>query len=148
MSIPQDKIVDLRVRQLEMLQTNIARIAGYGATIKNWCITVTTAVCGFGIQIKTPGVVLLALLPVITFAFLDAQYLRVERQIRSTFDRVRRENWDTAPSFDAGPGTASEIPLVTVFCSWSIVGFYMPLALGVAIVMLAEYSYYGSLPTH
>jgi histidine triad (HIT) family protein len=84
MNIPQEKIAEFRVAQLEMVQAIIARIAGYGAAIKNWCITVTTAVCGFSITVQKPFVVLLALLPIITFAFLDAQYLRVERQFRNT----------------------------------------------------------------
>jgi len=82
-----------------MLQSVIARIAGYGATIKNWCITLVTAVCGFSITIHKPFVVLLALLPIVAFAILDAQYLRVERQFRETFDAVRRESWDLLPNF-------------------------------------------------
>jgi hypothetical protein len=53
-------------------------------------------------------------------------------------DQFRREKWDVLPNFEVGPNTASKIPLVTVLCSWSIVSFYIPLALGVAIVMLVE----------
>jgi uncharacterized membrane protein len=139
-SLPQDKIADFRLKQLEMVQANIARMAGYGSTIKNWCITVTTAVCGFSFTIHKPGLVWLALLPVLTFALIDAQYLRVERQFRQTFDRLRREDWDTPPSFDVSPDTASHISLTAILCSWSILSFYLPLAIGVAIVMLFEWS--------
>jgi hypothetical protein len=138
MSAPQDKIAELRVKQLEMVQAIIARIAGYGAEIKNWCITVTTAVCGFSVTVQKPVVVLLALLPIVTFAFLDAQYLRVERQFRNTFDQFSREKWDVLPSFDLGHNAGSKIPLVAVLFSWSIVSFYIPLVLGVAVVMFVE----------
>lgn len=136
MTIPQEKIVDLRVGQLEMMQANIARVAGYGATIKNWSITVATAVCAFSMQIEHGGVALLALLPICIFAFIDGEYLRVERQFRSAFDQIRRESWDLVPTFDVSPDRASKIRLPTVLCSWSILSFYAPVAISVAIVML------------
>jgi hypothetical protein len=135
MTIPQDKIADLRLSQLQMVQANIARMAGYGSTIKNWCITVTTAVCGYTV-VNKPGLIWLALLPIATFALIDAQYLRVERQFRHTYDRIRREDWDTSPSFDVSPDTAGDIALTAILGSWSIASFYLPLAVGVVIVIL------------
>jgi len=136
MSIPQDKIIDLRVSQLGMLQANIARVAGYGATIKNWCITVATAVCGFSMQNEHGGVALLALLPIFIFAFIDAEYLRVERQFRSAFDQSRRESWDVLPTFEVSPDRAAKIGLPAILCSWSILSFYLPVAASAAIVTL------------
>jgi len=136
MSIPPDKIADFRFNQLSMVQANIARIGNYGATIKNWCITLTSAVCGFALSVKHPGLIWLALLPVVIFALMDAEYLRVERQFRKTYDRIRNENWDEPPNFDVSPDRSSDIGLVTVLCSWSIMSFYLPLAIGVAVVSL------------
>ena len=52
MSISPEKIADFRLNQLSMVQSNIARIGNYGATIKNWCITLTTAVCGFALSVN------------------------------------------------------------------------------------------------
>src|ERR1035437_66125 len=100
MDLDSAKIADLRVKHLEMLQAVISRIAGQGATLKNYCITLTTAVCGFAITLEKPLVTLLALFPVTIFALLDAQYLRMERRFRVLFDRVRLENWGTVPSFE------------------------------------------------
>jgi len=136
MTIPPDKIADFRFNQLSMVQANIARIGNYGATIKNWCITLTTAVCGFALSVKYPGLIWLALLPIVIFALMDAEYLRVERQFRKTYDRIRNENWDEPPNFDVSPDRSSDIGLITVLCSWSIMGFYVPLAIGVVIVGL------------
>jgi hypothetical protein len=138
MSIPPEKVAEFRISQLEMVQNAIARIAGYGATIKNWCITVATGVCGFSITIQRPALVWLALLPILTFAIMDAQYLRVERQFRNTFDRIRLENWDAPPSFDIHPDAETRISLAAILCSWSIANFYLPLALGVAAVRFIE----------
>ena len=62
MTISAEKISELRVKHLEMLQSLITRMASYGASFKSYCITVATTVIGFGF---TPGLVsALAILPV------------------------------------------------------------------------------------
>jgi hypothetical protein len=95
-----EKIAELRVKHLEMVQSLITRMAGYGASFKSYCITVTTAIIGFGFTLHRPIVAALALLPVIAFGAADAQYLRVERRFRALFNLVRSESWDAMPSFD------------------------------------------------
>jgi hypothetical protein len=60
MTISPDKVAELRLKHLEMLQSAVARMAGVGVTIKNYCITITTAVCGFSITLQRPSVALLA----------------------------------------------------------------------------------------
>jgi hypothetical protein len=143
MSIPPEKLAELRIKHLEMVQSVIARIASYGAAIKNWCITVTTAVCGFSISSQKPFVAFLALLPIATFSLLDAQYLRVERRFRTLFDQLRREDWGNLPSFDVSLNAAPNIPYRNVLGSWSVISFYVPLALGVAILMIILASLHG-----
>src|SRR5260370_23708021 len=96
-----EKIAELRVKHLEMLQGLITRMAGYGASFKSYCITVTTAVIGFAFTLHRPAVAVLALLPVIAFGVADAQYLRVRRPFRHVFNLVPHEGWDTIPSFDS-----------------------------------------------
>ena len=136
MTIGPEKIAELRVKHLEMVQAVVARMAGNGAALKNWCITVTTAVCGFAITLQRPFVALLALLPIMIFALLDAQYLRGERRFRALFDRVRREDWGQLPSFEIGLKDVPRIAYWRVLGSWSIMVFYAPLAFAVAVVVL------------
>jgi hypothetical protein len=88
-------------------------------------------------------VALLALLPILVFAMLDAQYLRIERQFRALFDRVRSEDWATSPSFAIELSSAPPIKYLGVLRSWSILIFYAPLAIAVAIVVLAARCLYG-----
>ena len=77
MELDPGKIAELRVKHLEMVQGVVARLAGQGATIKNYCITVTTAVCGFAISLQRPFVALLALFPSnYPLPFFRAQLLR------------------------------------------------------------------------
>lgn len=134
--MPIEKIADLRLKYLEMVQAIITRIANYNATLKNYCITLTTAICGFAITLNRPYVTVLALLPIIVFALLDAQYLRIERRFRALYDRVRQEDWNTIPNFEINLGAASPLGFFTVFFSWSIWSFYLPLAVGVIAVFI------------
>jgi hypothetical protein len=141
MAITPEKIAELRVKHLEMLQSLITRMAGYGASFKSYCITVTTAVIGFSFALHRPAVAALALLPVIAFCVADAQYLRVERRFRDVFNLVRKESWDEMPSFDTNLESAPAQSFLRAVTSWSIVWFYAPLAVGVLLAVLGAWAY-------
>ena len=49
MAISADKIADMRLKHLELIQAVIARMSNQGATVKNYCITLATTLCGFAI---------------------------------------------------------------------------------------------------
>jgi hypothetical protein len=136
MTVSLEKIFELRVKNLEMLQTLISRMAGYGASFKSYCITVTTGVIGFGLTLRSPALALLALLPVLAFAVADAQYLRVERRFRALFDAVRKEAWDAVPAFDISLERAPPQSFISAAASWSVVWFYAPLAIVVIVAVL------------
>jgi hypothetical protein len=133
MPVSQEKLIELRINELEMVQAIIARLAGYGAVIKNWCITVTTAACGFGVTQHKPTLILLAFFPIVIFSILDSQYLGLERRYRVVFDRLRGEDWATMPAFNLRAGAGSPMEFANVYGSWSILSFYLPVALGVAV---------------
>jgi hypothetical protein len=134
MALPFEKMAELRVKHLEMLQALVSRMGGYGISLKGLCVTLTTGVCGFGIALHRPLVTLLAVFPVIAFALLDAQCLRVERRFRLLYDVIRRETWDTMPSFEINLAIAPRVRRRDVVASWSIAGFYTPLAIGVVTI--------------
>jgi hypothetical protein len=138
--MPPEKIAELRVKHLEMLQSVVTRMAGYGASFKSYCITVTTAVIGFSFTLHRPAVAALALLPVIAFGVADAQYLRVER-FRAVFNLVRAESWDAMPSFEINLESAPAQSFLSAITSWSIVWFYAPLAVGVLLAVLGARAY-------
>jgi hypothetical protein len=142
MTITPDKIADLRVKQLEIVQSIIARIASYGANLKNYCITLTTAICGFAITLHRPLVIVSAIVPVVVFMLLDAQFLRVERRFRALFDQLRGD-WDVLPRFAINLQSAPEIRYWSVLTSWSILIFYLPLAIAVTAVLMISGQIYG-----
>jgi hypothetical protein len=138
-----EKLADLRVKHLEMVQAVIARVAGQSATLKNYCITVTTAVCGLAVSLQRPCVALLALLPVTIFALLDAQYLRLERRFRGLFNEVRMQRWSAVPSFEISAQAAPASSYWGALFSWSIFMFYTPLAIAVVFVAIIAREVYG-----
>ena len=142
-TISPEKLSDMRIKHLEMVQSVVARIAGQGATLKNYCITLTTAICGFAISLQKPFVGLLALLPITMFWLLDTQYLRIERRLRRLFDEVRSKDWGAVPTFEIALRTAPEVAFAAVLWSWSIVSFYIPLAIGVVMVVFIAGCVYG-----
>lgn len=142
MSISADKFADLRVKHLELIQAVISRMASYGATLKNFSITLTTAVCGFAVTLQRPSAALLAILPVAICAGLDARYLCNERRFRGLYDKVRQEDWATCPTFEISLHASPPERFVACLFGWPILWFYAPLAGAVILVsILAGYSY-------
>lgn len=143
MPISKDKIAELQFKRLEMVQAIISRLANNGATLKNYCITLTTAICGFTVTLQRPLVAFLALLPIVVFALLDAQFLRVERRFRALFDQFTEEEWGTLPQFAIDLRFAPRIGYCSVLCSWSILVFYVPLGLAVMVVGFVAGHFHG-----
>ncbi|MFM2151455.1 MAG: hypothetical protein RLZZ187_3761 [Pseudomonadota bacterium] len=131
MSLSSDKIADLRMKQLEMLQSIIGRMAGYGSAHKNYCITITTAICGAAVTLQRPFLTLLSLIPILVFWLLDTQYLRVERRFRQIFGAAAQESWETAPSFNFNLNSVSGVSFWDCAISWSVLVFYFPTTIGV-----------------
>ncbi len=136
MPMTQEKVADLRLKYLEMVQAIVTRMAGYSATLKNFCLTIVTAIGGYAIMTKAPTILALGLLPIIIFALLDALYLRLERRFRCLYDVIRQEDWTAMPSFEITLTHVKATPLKDVFLSWSIGMFYIPLATGLVLTFL------------
>src|SRR5271156_6565489 len=118
MDVSLDKIADLRVKHLDMVQAIVTRLANYGATLKNYCITLATAICGFTLTLHRPSVGLLALLPIVVFALLDTQFLRNERRFRGLFDTLRQGDSATVPTFEIDLKKAPHVSYWATLSSW------------------------------
>jgi hypothetical protein len=122
---------DAKIKHLEMIQSVIARLAESNSAHKNYCITLVTAVCGLATTLHKPYMSLLAIVPVLIFAILDAQYLRLERRYRSLYEQVRNEPSDVAPDFRLSIASIQGASFLRILFSWSISIFYLPTLIGV-----------------
>ncbi|MDR6659735.1 hypothetical protein J2W51_002305 [Tardiphaga robiniae] len=130
-----EKIADLRVKHLEMLQAAISRMATQSAASKGYCITLTTALLGLAVANKLPKLGVLTFAPILAFALLDTQYLRLERRFRAVFERVAGEDWSGMPNFNLKPAPSADHGYWACFLSWSIMVFYLPLTAGVTAIL-------------
>jgi hypothetical protein len=68
--------------------------------------------------------------------------LRVERQLRGTFDLVRKQDWAATSNFEIDLRKAPAESLFRCLTSWSIASFYGALAIGDLIAILGA-RFYG-----
>jgi hypothetical protein len=91
---------DARIKHLEFIQAVVARLATDSFLMKGWALTVAGAVYAFAAGHRDPWVAAIGFMPAFAFWFLDAYFVRKERQFRALYDDVRE------------PGT--EIPLFSM----------------------------------
>lgn len=72
------------LQYLQMMHENITRMAGNSANAKTWLVTIVTGFFAIGCSIKDlDWWLLLAIIPIIVFWYIDAYYLRLERALRN-----------------------------------------------------------------
>lgn len=76
------------VKQSEMLQAVVTRMASNSLTIKQLGLSIWTALVGFGFTNKTSSLFVLAIISLILLALLDMYYLFLERRFRTNFNRL------------------------------------------------------------
>ncbi|MEZ8273232.1 hypothetical protein AB6C54_18610 [Vibrio splendidus] len=102
---------------LNMLQNNIARMSNYSSSIKNWSITTTVALLTLHITItgltspteKELQLLLISMVAIITFWWLDAFFFYTEKKYRKIYELIIGGNWDTSNDFCLKPDLAIEI---------------------------------------
>jgi hypothetical protein len=81
---------DYWIKQSEMLQSAISRMANNSLEIKKVGLTVWAAIVGFGFTNHNRLLFVLAFVAFILFGILDIYYLFLERKLRSNFNRLTR----------------------------------------------------------
>ena len=81
---------DYWMKQSEMLQAVIARMANNSLEVKKVGLTVWAAIVGFGFTNHNPALFLLAFVAFLLFGLLDVYYLYLERKFRGNFNRLSR----------------------------------------------------------
>lgn len=83
--------VSARIKHLEMIQAVITRLANISVLMKGWGVTLVSALMALGAaKDGDPRLILVAMVPLISFAVLDAYYLWLERRYRAHFEVVRK----------------------------------------------------------
>lgn len=81
-----------------------------------------------------------ALVPMIMFWLMDAQYLRYERAYRRLYDHVRKGEDIEVYSLEAAPFMKDTASIVRVAVSWSVSWFYIAILLSFGVVAVLIFS--------
>jgi hypothetical protein len=86
--LTKENLVQLRIAHLGMVQGVIARLSGFSANAKTFCITIVAALLAVAFDKPIPGIFWVAIAVPILFALLDAYYLAQEKRFRSYYEEI------------------------------------------------------------
>jgi hypothetical protein len=122
-----------RRKHLELVSKAVDRMAGASATAKGWSITVAGAAFGIAVARASWVILLLGVGALVVFGFLDGQYLHTEKRFRDLYAAIVRNEVEPL-SMDTTPHGARRRR--DTYGSWSVLGFYGPLALAGLLLMV------------
>lgn len=133
-----DKQIDenVKIAHLTMLQGVIARMGANSFTLKALSASFGSAAIAVMATASKPSpyYAVSAIIPILMFWLMDAQYLKYERAYRKLFDRVRKNEEIDPYCLDPSPFMKEIGSVVRLAMSWSILGFYVALLIGLAVV--------------
>lgn len=124
-----DKLVDLRIAHLNMIQGAVTRMAGFSASAKTFCVTILAAIIALAVQAGTAKLALGAIVAVICLGLLDLYYLTLELRFRSEYDRIAKRSLSEAADLRIKPAKFTVACFSKAATSLSILLFYIPILL-------------------
>lgn len=82
-------LTDHQIKHLEIIEGVIERLSQNSFALKGWAMTLVVAICALSAAGSERRFIVVAIIPIIVFWFLDAFYLRRERKYRELYNRVR-----------------------------------------------------------
>lgn len=129
--------MDNKIRFLEMIQNLITRMATNSFMLKGWAVTLVAGTFALSDTESNYLFFLISYVPIILFWFLDSYYLQLERKYRKLYNNTLEKTYDeidfkilVLPSKNEDKTCFYQSLL-----SCTEVGFYLPMALLVAVVI-------------
>lgn len=117
-----------RITHLQMIEAVIDRMAANSLRMKEWFVTIGSAIVGFAVTKENLTLALVALGPLALFWILDAFYLYQERLFRDLYIDVINDKAAHPFSMATKKGIGKFV--LSVLWSWSTMGFYGLILLG------------------
>lgn len=122
-----------RRKHLELVSKVVDRMAGASAAAKGWSVTIASAAFGVAVVRGSWFIFLLGVGALVGFGLLDGQYLHTEKKFRDLYAAVTRNeveplSMDTTCLSSRRKRDSQR--------SWSVLGFYGPLALAGLLLMV------------
>jgi hypothetical protein len=131
-----DKLVDLRVAHLNMIQGIIGRMSGFSAAAKNFCVTISAVIIGFALQRQVAMLGYAVVAVIVIFYIMDTYYLVLEKRYRTLYEEVAARDFSDAAQLSLKPPSWSYDTITAAGCSTSVIIFYVIPLIGVVILLL------------
>jgi len=79
-----------KIKHLEMIQSIINRMANNSFLLKGWAVILSSALFALSVKDANISFVSVAFFPIIVFWILDGYFLKIEREYRKVYDKVRQ----------------------------------------------------------
>jgi len=86
--MPSKPMSPEKIKHLDYIQAVITRMNANSFQLKGWMVTLASAILALYASTKNHNFVLVAILPVLIFWFMDAFYLTQERKFRGLYNDV------------------------------------------------------------
>lgn len=131
----EESLVQMRVAHLGMIQSIIARLSGFSANAKSFCITILAALVAVAFQKFAPELIWAGVAVPLVFALLDAYYLALEKQFRTLYSTVCARPLDKSEDLSINPDPLGATDVAKALFSLSVAGVYVPLLLGTSALL-------------
>ena len=117
-----------KLKHLEFIQGVITRMNSNSFAIKTWMMTILAAFLAMYASHQNAWYLLVAIVPTLVFWFLDAKYLKMERQYRKLYEAALKNQ---IAVFDMDASKYNEC-YISVLFSKTILWVYIPIIFGLA----------------
>lgn len=127
---------EMKLEHLKLIEGIIERMASNSLRLKEWFITITSALVGICLTKSKPQLLLVAGVALLAFWVLDAYYLQQERNFRSLYEAIVGDEEQKIPTFSLNVGILQikQSYFKVLFLSWATIGFYgVSLVVGIII---------------
>lgn len=130
--------MESKIRYLEMIQGVIERMGSNSFMLKGWAVTLAVGIFALSSEDSDKLFFLLAYIPTILFWFIDTYYLQLERKYRILYNEAVALDPDQITWSLCVPQSSEEdkTRFIQVFFSKTEIGFYLTLAVLVAIIII------------
>ena len=122
--------MEKKISHLNMIQSIITRMGNNSFALKGWAVGIMIAVYAFAGKSNVKAVIV-TLMPLIVFWFIDTYYLMLERKYRCLYDDVRIKD-DKEIDFSMNPNDVKinlkdvkKYGFFNIFFSKSVLPFYL-----------------------
>lgn len=130
--------MDSKIKFLEMIQNLITRMSTNSFMLKGWAVTLVAGTFALSNIESNNLLFLIAYVPIILFWFLDSYYLQLERKYREFYNEIVEMENDKVnfKIIVLQSKNESKTLFYQCFLSCTEIGFYLPMALLIAIVII------------